>query len=221
MVEPAAARLIAAHDAVREGRRPERTVYAITGAGRREIVDWLTELVGTRSRSTPQFEAALSLIAALPPDEVIDLLGARRPADAESVGTDTEMRQLAKQDLPELFPIEWEYTGAAPCRDGFVDGLIDRLRAGTLDGVDVWRRTHGTGELPADSDWRRAVRQRVPRGADPLVRGGPPPERRCNRPRPGCGNTAAGDRRTSSRPQAWHPGASHQDSQRRPAPLNA
>jgi DNA-binding PadR family transcriptional regulator len=36
---------IAATGSNREGRRPERTVYAITDAGRAEIRDWLHELV--------------------------------------------------------------------------------------------------------------------------------------------------------------------------------
>jgi len=37
--------LIRAGETVREGRRPERTVYEITDAGARELTDWLTELI--------------------------------------------------------------------------------------------------------------------------------------------------------------------------------
>ncbi|PRX48982.1 hypothetical protein B0I33_10314 [Prauserella shujinwangii] len=47
-------------------QRPERTVYALTDAGRRELRDWLRELVGTPEHEYPRFVAALSLIAALP-----------------------------------------------------------------------------------------------------------------------------------------------------------
>ena len=36
---------IKSQETSREGRRPERTVYAITEAGREEIKDWLRELV--------------------------------------------------------------------------------------------------------------------------------------------------------------------------------
>src|SRR3977135_2836463 len=36
---------IQAQETSREGRRPERTVYAITEIGRDEIIDWLGELL--------------------------------------------------------------------------------------------------------------------------------------------------------------------------------
>src|SRR5215218_4779757 len=61
----------------REGRRPERTVYAITEAGRAEVRDWLRELVAEPEPELHRFEAALSVLGVLPPDEVIELLEAR------------------------------------------------------------------------------------------------------------------------------------------------
>src|SRR5438045_3608049 len=42
--------LIVAQESTREGRRPERTVYAITVAGRDEFEDWLAELLSTPTR---------------------------------------------------------------------------------------------------------------------------------------------------------------------------
>jgi DNA-binding PadR family transcriptional regulator len=38
--------LITARETVREGKRPERTIYEITDAGSREMIDWMTELIG-------------------------------------------------------------------------------------------------------------------------------------------------------------------------------
>src|SRR2546430_11872673 len=61
----------------REGQRPERTVYALTAAGRDELHDWLRELVGEPQHEYPSFVAALSLIAALPPGEALPLLRQR------------------------------------------------------------------------------------------------------------------------------------------------
>src|ERR687896_2763999 len=69
--------LVTAQETSREGQRPERTVYAITDAGRREQRDWLRELVEEPRHEYPHFVAALSLIAALPPDEAVELLGRR------------------------------------------------------------------------------------------------------------------------------------------------
>ena len=82
--------LIEVHETVREGRRPERTVYAITDAGRTELVDWLSELLSIPVKEFTQFEAALSLMACLPPDEVSRLLHTRRnrlEAEIDGVAT--------------------------------------------------------------------------------------------------------------------------------------
>src|SRR5690349_3231027 len=69
--------LIVAQETVREGRRPERTVYAVTEAGRAEFEDWLAELLSTPTHEPSSLEAALSLAAGLPPDEVARLLQER------------------------------------------------------------------------------------------------------------------------------------------------
>ena len=54
--------LITAQGPSREGRRPERTVYALTDAGRAELGDWLRELVAEPRHEYPHFVTALSLI---------------------------------------------------------------------------------------------------------------------------------------------------------------
>src|SRR6266540_3776366 len=74
----AKAGLITELETTRDGARPERTVYALTDAGRRELRDWLRELVEQPQHEYPQFVAALSLIAVLPPGEVVELLARRR-----------------------------------------------------------------------------------------------------------------------------------------------
>ena len=64
----ARAGLIDAQETARAGKRPERTVYAITEAGRREFVDWLSELLRTPMKEWPQYEAGLliSMLNRLP-----------------------------------------------------------------------------------------------------------------------------------------------------------
>jgi DNA-binding PadR family transcriptional regulator len=61
--------LIEAGEVQRDGRLPERTVYRITDAGRIEAHDWLAELVSTPVKEYPAFEAGLSFLPALEPDE--------------------------------------------------------------------------------------------------------------------------------------------------------
>src|ERR1700728_1158625 len=38
--------LIRAKETVKDGKRPERTIYEMTDDGEREMVDWMTELIG-------------------------------------------------------------------------------------------------------------------------------------------------------------------------------
>src|SRR5688572_19004321 len=45
----------------RDGKRPERTIYALTPAGREELMDWMRDLVAEPVKEFLQFEAALSL----------------------------------------------------------------------------------------------------------------------------------------------------------------
>jgi DNA-binding PadR family transcriptional regulator len=87
----AKAGFIVEQETTREGQRPARTVYALTDAGRRELRDWLRELVEEPRHEYPHFVAALSLIRALPPGEVVELLGKRLRRVAElqtSIRTD-------------------------------------------------------------------------------------------------------------------------------------
>lgn len=152
-------KLIDVHETIREGRRPERTVYAITDAGRTEYVDWLSELLSVPVKEFTQFEAALSLLPGLPPDEVARLLRTRRTRlDAEVVGTKAIIEEMTKQGLPYLWAIEADYlVQLRKAELAFVDDLIAKIENGTLEGVDVWRRAHETGELPTHEDWERAV----------------------------------------------------------------
>ncbi|MBB5801702.1 DNA-binding PadR family transcriptional regulator [Saccharothrix ecbatanensis] len=98
---------IAEHETSREGQRPERTVYALTDAGRAELKDWMRELVAEPRHEHPHFVAALSMIGALHPDEVAVLLRdrlvglGRQLAEAEAV--------IAGADAHPLFLVEEEY----------------------------------------------------------------------------------------------------------------
>lgn len=106
----AKAGFVAEQETTRAGQRPERTVYAITDTGRAELRDWLHDLVGEPDHEYPQFVAALSLIAALPPDEVVPLLRHRLLRLREQRAQTRELVDGALAGgLHPLFLVEEEY----------------------------------------------------------------------------------------------------------------
>jgi DNA-binding PadR family transcriptional regulator len=119
----------------REGRRPERTVYAITETGREEILGWLSDLLAQPVNEYPQFAAALAFFAALDKEEVVRLLRVRT-ALLESQIAETEMglEHLKKtMEIPRLFLVELEY-GVAVNRAEleWVRNLIHDIEDGNL-----------------------------------------------------------------------------------------
>jgi len=140
--------LISPLETLREGRRPERTVYGITDAGRIEFLSWLRELLSVPVKEYTQFAAGLSFMAALPPEEVATLLGDRVHLLEEEV---EEMRSgmdaALEGGLPRLFLIESEHelvlreAELAWARD-----LSRKIAAGTLSGMEGWRVFHAGEE---------------------------------------------------------------------------
>ena len=123
----------------RSGRRPERTVYAITRAGRDELDDWLRELVGEPEPEFTAFEAALSVVGILPPDEVIALLGKRADTIEANVAEHrTRLREVMKA-VPRLLLIEIEYKLAiAEAEARWVRSLVTELTDGTMPDMHLW-----------------------------------------------------------------------------------
>src|SRR5215213_4321497 len=102
--------LIAVRETVRQGRRPERTVYEITEAGRFEFTDWLTELISTPTKEYSAYEAGLSLLGGLGPDGAQRALRARTHRLRAELEAGREMLRQAEQlQVPRLFLIEGDY----------------------------------------------------------------------------------------------------------------
>jgi DNA-binding PadR family transcriptional regulator len=135
----------------RDGRRPERTVYAITEAGRTEMRDWLSELLSVPVKEYPQFEAGLSLAGSLPPDEVEALLRKRLAALDEGASAQARILEEWRAVLPEIFLVEADYALAMRRAEAeWLRGLLRRMEAGTLSGMDGWRQFYATGVPPQE-----------------------------------------------------------------------
>jgi DNA-binding PadR family transcriptional regulator len=139
--------LIEAMEASREGRRPERTVYRLTDAGRAELEDWLTELLGTPVKEYPQFEAALALMTVLTPGQVLEALRDRALALEQALSD--ERAELARYPwLPRLFVLESEYhLMTQEAELAWVRGIVSELEEGSFPLVDEWAHWHETGEF--------------------------------------------------------------------------
>ena len=134
--------LIEVLETVREGNRPERTIYAITEDGKTAMIDWLTELVSVPAKEYTRFEAALSLLGALRPDEAIRLLELRLTS-LEMHRRAGEAVMAASPRIPRIFIIEFEFTTALLNAEiTFVRDLIDDMRSERLTGIGFWRRMH-------------------------------------------------------------------------------
>ncbi|MEU8296884.1 PadR family transcriptional regulator [Micromonospora sp. NPDC048909] len=143
--------LITAVESVRAGRRPERTVYQISDAGRAELVDWARELVSTPEPEHPRFRAGLSVLAVLHPDEAAELLRQRLEALEEGIRAGRDALTEHLRQIPRLFLVESEYDLAIREAEAtWIRALLAELRAGTYPGLDQWRAFHETGELPPE-----------------------------------------------------------------------
>ncbi len=143
---------IKATGTVREGKRPERTVYQITDDGAREMDDWMTELIGVPRKEYPAFMAGLSFLPSLDPDDALAALRSR--ADALKVklaGMRGAMKEVRAAGLPRIFELESEYEERQLAAElKYVNDLVDEISSGTLEGLEMWRAFHTEGFDPEE-----------------------------------------------------------------------
>jgi DNA-binding PadR family transcriptional regulator len=138
---------ISARGVARDGRRPERTVYEITEAGRDELRAWMADLIGEPVKEYPQFEAALCLLPVLPPDEALTLLRQRLTrVEAKAIELERQSAQAGAQNFPPLFLVENEYRLALiKAEQRFIAELITRIESG-WGPLELWRGFHRNRE---------------------------------------------------------------------------
>ncbi|MGI8330737.1 PadR family transcriptional regulator [Actinomadura scrupuli] len=118
----------------RSGRRPERTVYAITDEGRDQAADRLCELIARPAREFPGFKAALAFATTLSPRKMSELLARRCVALEVHLATHTTLIDtLTKQGLPRINLIEVEHV-VSQCRAelDYVRALQEDIDGGRL-----------------------------------------------------------------------------------------
>jgi DNA-binding PadR family transcriptional regulator len=147
---------IVARETARDGRRPERTVYELTAAGREELRAWMADLIAQPVKEYPQFEAALCLMPVLPPDEVLALLRRRLELITQNAAAlAQQIEASAGLNLPPLFLIETEYRLAfIKAEQHFVADLIGRIESG-WGPLTLWQGIHQDHEATLEKLYRQ------------------------------------------------------------------
>jgi DNA-binding PadR family transcriptional regulator len=123
-------------DVNREGRRPERTVYGITEAGRDELLVWMGDLVSEPPAEAPAFAAPLMFIYSLGKDRTITAFQQRAARLDADISASDAYRRAFTTDMPgfvRIFGIEEEYSQAMRRAElAWVRATLDQLRDGTF-----------------------------------------------------------------------------------------
>jgi DNA-binding PadR family transcriptional regulator len=130
--------LVAPVETSREGRRPERTVYAITEAGDDEYLANLRDLVRYPQEDYPVFAAAIEMLRTLDRDEAVRLLQQRGTAlEVGLAAKDQVIASLTKDDLPRTATLQVEFCQATRRAElAWVRQLIEEIRSGELSWAD-------------------------------------------------------------------------------------
>jgi DNA-binding PadR family transcriptional regulator len=139
--------LVAVRHTERDQSFPERTVYELTDAGRRQGREWLEDMLSSPRNEFPRFPAALSFAMLLGPGDLLALLERRSAVLGERVAElDRELGEYAH--LPRVTLIESEYQRAVVAAElGWVDAVAADLRSGAL----TWSHEELAGLASADS----------------------------------------------------------------------
>jgi len=135
---------IVARHTTREGHRPEKTIYNLTTTGETELRHWMRAILSTPIKEFPQFEAGLSLLPALPPQEAADVLATRVACLQHDIEQLKQGLQAAQaQGLPALFTIESEYRlTQLEAEYTYVEHLIERIRQDGCGYLQKWQQWH-------------------------------------------------------------------------------
>ncbi|MET0238196.1 MAG: PadR family transcriptional regulator [Kibdelosporangium sp.] len=119
----------------REGRRPERTVYAVTEAGREAFADRLRQMLSQPAPEFPQYPIALVCMHSLTRQDALDQLARRRAElEAEVARADVIRERLGRDGPQPIFWIDLDYSQTIRRAElSWTTQLIDDLTSGRVD----------------------------------------------------------------------------------------
>ncbi|QHW33923.1 PadR family transcriptional regulator [Paenibacillus rhizovicinus] len=137
----------------REGRHPERTIYAPTEAGRLGFHDWIRELIYEPVKEYPHFPAAMSFIGHIPPLETVELIERRIGFIRKSVAERRAGIEFSRtHGLSRIFLMEAEFiVHQMEAELSWLLAFREDIKNGSLteqsDGDMIWHMT-----VPSDEE---------------------------------------------------------------------
>jgi len=129
----ARAGLIRAVKTARQGRRPERTTYRITGAGRAELLRQLRGIVAVPQRESSEFLAGMSFLIHLDPRDALGQLGQRQERLVKQIEELRKSMESALARVTRINLLESEYLLAMQKAEWqWIRGVVKELQDGTL-----------------------------------------------------------------------------------------
>ncbi|MFD9894547.1 PadR family transcriptional regulator [Amycolatopsis sp. NPDC059027] len=121
-------------DTQRDGRRPERTVYGMTDAGRDAFVERARHLLGNVAEEYPEYLSGLAVIDDLGREATLAELEIRAVKLRGLVAADrVVLDRLAADGTPEIFWLDWRYTTDRRVFElEWTERLLDDLQSGRL-----------------------------------------------------------------------------------------
>lgn len=120
-------------ESFRDGRKPERTVFAVTDLGADVVRKRIERLLSTPDGNSTLFTAALSFLSCLPPERAADALVARRDALELRIEQIEEDLSQIPAYLPRVLLIETEHELASTRSElAWVELIRGEIDAGVL-----------------------------------------------------------------------------------------
>ncbi|MFL6122264.1 PadR family transcriptional regulator [Actinophytocola sp.] len=123
----------------RQGRRPERTVYALTEAGRDVFVEQARAMLATPAQEYPQYPVALSAANELDQDDALAQLRTRVLALRARIAADQVIidHRLTRH-LPKMYWIEFDFTHHQRQAElAWTERLVEDLESGRIPWPDA------------------------------------------------------------------------------------
>jgi DNA-binding PadR family transcriptional regulator len=132
--------LIAAQKVIRDEKRPERTVYELTDAGRTITIEWMRQILSAPTPEFAEFPAAISFLPLLAPKDALRQLKSRTRALRVEIMRIDEQCRLASA-VPRLFLLEMELLRATWATElSWCASVVEDLQSGKLIWSKTWLR---------------------------------------------------------------------------------